>query len=371
MERLTAKLSRVDSIDFWRGVILVSIFINHIPGNILEGYTHKNIGFSDATEAFVFLSGLSVALAYGRRVISGEISLPFRAIRKRVVTIYSVQLFLSLAAIALFLAAAFLFDDDGLLADHGRDIMLDRPLKALLAIAGLSHQIGYFNILPLYIVLLIATPALLALARYNASMMLAASVATYTLARIYEINLPTWPVEGHWFFNPFTWQLLYCLGLYVGLQLHRIDRLRSRTFFAVSVVVIGLSLLIVTGLFSFLPGLKTAASELLDLSKTDLGLARLAHFLVLAYAIFYLRSPRLIPLTPLYRPLCLLGRHSLPVFAAGSLLSAIGQIMQYSFNLAWLDEMLLIGTGICILYAVARNSAARKQRYRNALIANG
>src|SRR5690606_22420091 len=53
---------RIDSIDFWRGIVLLSIFINHIPGNVFEYLTHKNIGLSDAAEAFVFLSGVSVAL---------------------------------------------------------------------------------------------------------------------------------------------------------------------------------------------------------------------------------------------------------------------------------------------------------------------
>ena len=27
-----------------------------------------------------------------------------------------------------------------------------------------------------------------------------------------ELNLPTWPVEGTWFFNPLAWQLLIVLG---------------------------------------------------------------------------------------------------------------------------------------------------------------
>jgi hypothetical protein len=62
---------RIDSIDFWRGVALVTIFINHIPGNILGNLTPRNFGFSDSAEAFVFLSGLSVSLAYASRFDTG------------------------------------------------------------------------------------------------------------------------------------------------------------------------------------------------------------------------------------------------------------------------------------------------------------
>ncbi|MBM3577754.1 MAG: hypothetical protein FJX40_08830 [Alphaproteobacteria bacterium] len=58
---------RIEAIDFWRGAALVTILINHIPGNILGNFTPRNFGFSDSAEAFVFLSGLSVAHAYRRR----------------------------------------------------------------------------------------------------------------------------------------------------------------------------------------------------------------------------------------------------------------------------------------------------------------
>ena len=60
-------------IDFWRGAVLVFIFVNHIPGNLLEHLTPRNYGFSDAAEAFVFISGLSVALAYYPRLPQGDV----------------------------------------------------------------------------------------------------------------------------------------------------------------------------------------------------------------------------------------------------------------------------------------------------------
>jgi hypothetical protein len=43
-------------------LILVVILVDHIPGNLLDGVTPRNFGLSDSTEAFVFLSGLSVGL---------------------------------------------------------------------------------------------------------------------------------------------------------------------------------------------------------------------------------------------------------------------------------------------------------------------
>lgn len=359
---------RVHAVDFWRGVILVSIFVNHIPGNVFENLTHKNLGFSDATEVFVFLSGISVALAYGRRSISGDMGLPLRAIRRRIITVYSLQMLLSLAAIMLFLSAAFLLDDDGLLADHGRDIVLDRPVKAVLAIAGMSHQIGYFNILPLYVVFLLGTPAILALAKRSPSLMLAVSVCIYLLSRGYGINLPTWPIEGEWFFNPFAWQLLYCTGLAIGFNLNRLGVMRSPALFVLSAIMLVLSLLVVSDMFGQSPGMRDAVREIFDVDKTYLGTVRSLHFLALAYGIFYLRLSGFLKLVPFHDSLCVIGRHSLPVFATGSILAAIGQIAQHAFSLALVDEMLLIACGIVIHYLVAVSFANRRQKLCSAIL---
>jgi hypothetical protein len=51
-------------IDFFRGLALVMIFINHIPDTVPGLYTSRNFGFSDAAEGFVLLSGISAGLAY-------------------------------------------------------------------------------------------------------------------------------------------------------------------------------------------------------------------------------------------------------------------------------------------------------------------
>ena len=40
-------------IDFFRGVALIWIFIDHVPGNLLAHLTLRNFGFSDASELFV------------------------------------------------------------------------------------------------------------------------------------------------------------------------------------------------------------------------------------------------------------------------------------------------------------------------------
>ena len=79
--------------------------------------------------------------------------------------------------------------------------------------------------------------------------------------------------------------------------------------------------LIVTNEGGLAPGLRDTATAHLDVAKQDLGLARLIHFVALAYLVA--TAPRLVRfIAPVIRggfgnAVQSLGRNSLPVFAAG------------------------------------------------------
>src|SRR5439155_25913935 len=88
---MAAPAKRIDGIDFWRGFALLTIFIDHVPENIFQHVTQQNFGFSDAAELFVFLSGVSVALAYGTRFFDGETVGAVRAVLRRAFTLYWVR----------------------------------------------------------------------------------------------------------------------------------------------------------------------------------------------------------------------------------------------------------------------------------------
>ena len=186
--------ARIDAIDFWRGFALLTIFADHMPYSVLAHVTHRNFGLSDAAEAFVFLSGMSAALAYGPRFLEGRILAGLRAVGRRLLTLYGVQILLSLLALGIVMLVALMVDDD-VMEDEDR-LVLSNPGRGVLAILGLAHQIDYSNILPLYIVLLFATPGLIMLARLDGRLMLTASATVYLLSRACSLNIPTWPAEG-------------------------------------------------------------------------------------------------------------------------------------------------------------------------------
>jgi hypothetical protein len=185
---MAAPTKRIDGIDFWRGLALLMIFVDHVPENVFQHVTQKNFGFSDAAELFVFLSGVSVALAYGTRFFDGETVGAVRAVLRRAFTLYWVQILISLLIIAIFAGAAALWDEDDLLEDA--DTVVSNPLQTTAAILALLHQLENANILPLYIVLLLMTPLLLVLARRDDRLMLAASAGIYRRGRSLSICQP-------------------------------------------------------------------------------------------------------------------------------------------------------------------------------------
>ncbi|WP_448955608.1 OpgC domain-containing protein [Labrys neptuniae] len=351
---------RAVSVDMWRGFVLCTIFINHMPGNIFEALTSRNFGLSDSAEAFVFMSGVAMALAYGRKFNAGkeaEISL---ALGKRAVKLYGVHVLMSLAGIAIFAAGAIHWRMPDLMAIHGRDLYVHDAGTFMLGTLTLGHQIGYFNILPLYIALIGLVPALFYLARLNIGVMLAASALLYGLARHYGWNLPSWPIAGGWFFNPFTWQFMMAIGIAVGLLLQQGRLAVSWPLFLLSGLIVAAGGFVVTNGFGLSFGVREAVYGWLDLDKTNLGLGRLVHFLGVACFIYGLGiSPKLAS-TRLAQPLIMLGRHSLLVFFLLSLLAGAGQVVLMTGHDALWIQIALVCGGIAFLCAAAKFAEAEK-----------
>lgn len=77
-------MREANAIDFWRGFALVTIFINHIPGNYYSRFTHGNISDSDSADLFVFLAGWSMRYATGADTTGmDEVATPIDADQKR------------------------------------------------------------------------------------------------------------------------------------------------------------------------------------------------------------------------------------------------------------------------------------------------
>jgi hypothetical protein len=352
-----------NEIDFWRGFALVTIFINHIPGIYFERFTFRNVSLSDSAELFVFLAGWAM-----RKLIEG----PARALsakwlilrlESRAFQVYVAQMVVTELAIALLAAASILLDAPFLLDWHNASAVFNDPIKANIGLVLLTHQLGYFNILPLYVVLIFSSPAVALVHRHVPALLLLLSVAIYAAVLVFGVNLPTWPVEGTWFLNPLAWQLIYVLGFLLAgedgiggfaRRHHAILR-----WLALPVGVLGVAV----GLTEYSPDPIYLPEPKLffTFDKTFLSPARLVHSLALT-AIFagsFKIIGRWIPGLPGF--LCLLGRNSLSVFCALSLLSLCGQIVRFIYGGHVASDAFIVILGVLLLGCIAWTAEWRER----------
>ncbi|MEK1898899.1 MAG: OpgC domain-containing protein, partial [Rhizobium sp.] len=170
-----AASKRDTRLDVIRGLALITIFINHVPGQIFEYITTKNFGFSDAAEAFVLISGIAVGLAYGSRFKAGKrLEMAIKA-AKRAFTLYLAHMITTFVTLALFICGAWLFHRPGLLVEINILAVLMNLKEGIPALLLLGHQIGYNNILPMYGALMLMVPLILLLNEKSALLALAVS----------------------------------------------------------------------------------------------------------------------------------------------------------------------------------------------------
>src|SRR5215470_16019504 len=182
-------LRQANAVDFWRGFALVTIFINHIPGIFYSRFTHARLSFSDSAEIFVFLAGW--ALRYTTKRFDGRpVHLALR-LGRRAIEIYAAHIVITMIAIATLVASATLLSNPQLLEWHHAAALFQEPLQAQLGLSLLTYQLDFFNILPLYVVLLSAAPMFAVIDRHSPSALLLISVLIYLVTLSTPVPIPT------------------------------------------------------------------------------------------------------------------------------------------------------------------------------------
>ena len=349
-------------LDFFRGLGMFIIFIAHVPNNPWAQFIPARFGFSDATEIFVFCSGMASALAFGRIFDSHGFFIGTARIAFRCWQVYWSHIGLFLVVCTSMAAVGRLV---GVGDDYVRGIGLDGVFgpdtsSGLLGLMTLTYVPHYFDILPMYLVILTLIPLCVVLARRDPRLMFAASIALWLAASWVPLELRAgYSRDAVWFFNPFSWQLIFFTGFSLmrgWLPAPPVNR--AMIAGAIAVLLLALPLSWQQGLDAspVLASWHSALEPLID--KTHLGSLRFVHFLALAYLAVIAVGERGSRLTGWFVEICRsVGQQALATFMTGLTLSFLAGAAFNWTGTGVLAVAALNLTGMALMVLAARTVA--------------
>lgn len=349
-------------IDACRGIALWCIFLDHVPDNLGSWLTLRHYGFSDAAEVFMFMSGVTCALAYGSARRREGWSGTLRRSLRRGWDIYAASLLLTLACVIM----VYLAGSDDLADDTNTRILLDHPGAALARAAMLQYRPVNTDILPVFVIYHVMFAPLLWLLLRAPNLTLGGSLVLYALVHVFGWTVPAWP-HSAWFFNPLAWQMLLVLGAWWIIEGKRFRPwVTSRAALALAVLYLAFSLVIalssiIRPLETLVP--QTLTSLLFPIDKSNLSPLRLLHFLALAVLAARFAPPNWRGLaTPVMRGAIRCGANSLPIYCLGVLLALASHLalLNISDRLAMQIALSLGGILVMIVAAMLLSSLCIK-----------
>ncbi len=358
MSEAAPKKPRDVRLDFFRGLSLVAIFTAHVPGDWLAEIIWARFGLSDAAHVFVFISGYAAAMAFGGTFLRQGFAIGTARIAWRCAQLYSVHMALFLLGAAICAWAATRGIDYAVylgIADFFAD-----PGRTLLGLFTLGYVPTYFDILPLYMLVLASVPLVMLLARIHPGLVIALSVALWSFVQATGFNLNAGTSAGQgWGFNPLAWQLLFFTGFALSRGWVEAPRFHP-------VLVAACIAYLLFGFVAIYPAVHSLHPALGDLHawayshahKPNLDLRQYAHFLALAFVVLWAIDTRRELLASRFAwPFVQLGRQALPVFFSGMALAHVAGIVLAFGDDGLTLQVLVNVAGIGGLYAVARISA--------------
>lgn len=357
---MRVKRPRDPRLDVFRGIGMLIILLAHVPNDHWALWIPARFGFSDATEMFVFLSGMASAIAFGRLFDREGIIMLSARVVQRIWQIYWSHICVFLVIATLMAFAGNKPDGSSYIQSLNLVRLFTEPAPLLIGLMTLTYVPNYFDILPMYMVILALMPVMLMAERMNRFLPILLMILLWLSAQFSLVHFPAEPwSDRSWFFDPFGWQLIFFLGFF--LMRGTIASPPDNRW------VMGLAIAIVVATVPFAwymvldasPFFRDAAQAIQPLTnKTTFGLLRLIHFVALAYIAFHavgvggqrLVHPRIYPAT---RVLMKVGQQSLAVFTTGMVVAQIIGI--------WLDHVgrtpfwtaLANLTGFAVLIATA------------------
>ncbi len=349
------KAPRDYRLDFFRGLALVFIFIDHIPDNRLSNITLRAYAFCDAAEIFIFISGFTAAMVYGRIMLREGGLMTTARIWRRVWQLYVAHLFIFMIYNAE-VAYTMQHFNNPLFADELQvGAFLSEPAETIFHVLTLQFQPSLLNILPLYIVLMLFFPVFLLAMRRSLALPLLLSFLLYLAVQVFDIDLPGYPADTEWYFNPLSYQFLFVTAAVFGYAQAARRRILPQWKFLVPVaIVILVAGVVIQGSWT-LHGLFPNLRPLMTLPDWVEEKSRLAPLRVISLLSMALLVARLVPphagflISRIGWPLVICGQNSLYVFCLTILLSVIANMLLTLVGHGFLVQLVLTMVGLVLM----------------------
>ena len=345
-------------LDFFRGIANWWIFLDHIPNNVVNWATPRNYGFSDAADLFVFISGYTASFVYARLMLDRGFIVGSTRLWKRVWQLYVAHVLLFVIYIAAIGWVALRYNDPDIINEFNVAGLVDNPIQTLTQGLLLRFKPVNLDVLPLYIILMGFFPPVLWLMLRKPDLTMLASLALYFAARQFGWNFAAYPT-GSWYFNPYTWQLLFIFGAWFALGGAR----ESQSVIKSKGLLIAGTIYLLFALVMTMAGRFETFGEMFPKwlydafnpnDKTFLAPYRVLHFVIIAFFVTRFVHKDWKGLEwKIFDPLIKCGQQSLQVFCVGIFLSFVAHfILLLSWGSFWAQLGVSLG-GIAILTAVA------------------
>lgn len=368
---MTAAGNRLWQVDALRGLMLVLMTLTHVPTRF-SSPAGQPFGYVSAAEGFVFLSAFMAGLVYTRRGLAQGADSMRQAFLRRVLRIYLSQvallafLFFAVALLGLVLAQPAITNMVSYFLEH--------PAHALAASLLLLYNPPLLDILPMYVLFMLASPLVLdAGLRRGFGGLLGLSLALWVGAQfglghaLYDRVAATAdvfvPVQQTGAFTVLAWQLLWMLGLWLGAQQAQgIALPRMPGWLVATAAAWALVCLVWRHAVGQVPfPAQGGGADGLNLLFDKWQLAPLRLLDTLALLVLVLRyGPAWAGRLPRVRPLEVLGTASLPVFCAHLVIAllVLALLGEPTPERSWAHDTVLLAATFAALYAVALVSQA-------------
>lgn len=359
-------MNRRWELDLLRGFMLVMMFSTHLPTRFSDKLGQP-FGYVSAAEGFVMLSAFMAGLIYTGRAQKAGIPAMKKAFFRRVATVYACHATLLLFLFSAIAMLGLKLDQPALTNLIG--FYLSDPWAALPGALLLIYNPPLLDILPLYILLLLASPFVLAFAMQRGwTGIFVVSLALWVCGQfplsqsLYEIMARHTglrvPFSETGSFETLSWQFLWLYGLWMGAATAQ-GRLDHRKPFPQALVVAAFAIVLVGLVWRHTAGqipVPGDADSLINhlFDKWKLGPLRMLNLFALLVVIMH-AGPRLAERLPRIGFLEKLGSASLPVFCMHLVvvLAALSIAGEYRPGRPLLLDVLMMAAGLATLYATA------------------